>query len=342
MRKSVAILFTAAAALGVTSLASAQQRLPRECRQEIKQLCGSDRSKIRECLRDKASELSSTCQSELRERMQARRGDRRAPTQSAVITPDTAIMFGTHTRQQIDFYSAKGEAADDGNAPVILFVHGGGWAMGDRAQAVHAKPAHYTANGVAFASTGYRLVPEVSVEEQAADIASAIAALRGQADALGLDPDRIVLMGHSAGAHLAALVATDPHYAGEDMAAIKGVVLLDGAGYDLAKRMAENLDISSSLYRNAFGTDPARQSALSPLTHVGAPDAPDWMILFVANREQSRAQSEALTLALREAGAKAEALPIENTDHRRLNTELGTPGDPATVLVDEFLVQLRD
>ncbi|NVE94659.1 alpha/beta hydrolase [Altererythrobacter lutimaris] len=340
MRITATILLAATAALGLSAVASAQQRLPRECRQEIRQLCGSDRSQIRECLREKASELSETCRSELRERMGSRRGDRRAPAQSSAIAPDTAIMFGAHSRQQIDFYSANGEAADNGEAPVILFVHGGGWAVGDRAQAVHAKPAHFTTNGIAFASTGYRLVPEVTVEEQAADIASALAALRGQAETLGIDPDRVILMGHSAGAHLAALVATDPQYAGADMAAVKGVVLLDGAGYDVVNRMEDAADRSALLYSNAFGDDPARQAALSPITHTDAPNAPAWQILFVGNRAESRAQSEALALALREAGAEAEAVPIADSDHRKLNVELGKPGDPATALVDAFLESL--
>ncbi|XUU59426.1 alpha/beta hydrolase [Erythrobacter sp. HA6-11] len=340
MRITATFLLAATAALGLSAVASAQQRLPRECRQEIRELCGGDRSQMRECLRERASELSETCRSELRERMGARRGDRRAPAQSSTIAPDTAVMFGAHSRQQIDFYSAKGAAADSGDAPVILFVHGGGWAMGDRAQAVHAKPAHFTANGIAFASTGYRLVPEVTVEQQAADIASALAALRGQAETLGIDPDRVILMGHSAGAHLAALVATDPQYAGDDMAAVKGVVLLDGAGYDVVNRMATTSERGNKLYDNAFGDDPARQAALSPITHTNAPNAPAWQILFVAERNQSRAQSEALALALREAGAKADAVAVANTDHRKLNVDLGKLGDPATALVDAFLAGL--
>ena len=338
MRITTTILLAAAAALGLSAVASAQQRLPRECRQEIRQLCGNDRSQIRECLREKASELSETCRSQLRDRAQARRGGERGQQRTSA-SPDSAIMFGAHSRQQIDFY---GPANADHNdpAPVILFVHGGGWAYGDRAQAVHAKPAHFTAKGYAFASTGYRLVPEVTVEEQAADIAAAIAALRGQASTLNIDPDRIILIGHSAGAHLAALVATDPQYAGEDMVAVRGVVLLDGAGYDVVNRMNGSRALGDQLYTDAFGTDPSRQAALSPITHVSAPDAPNWLVLFVAERGQSKSQSEALTLALREAGAQAEAVAIANTDHRRLNVELGTEGDPATVLVDEFLASL--
>ena len=73
-------------------------------------------------------------------------------------------------------------------------------------------------------------MPQATVESQTADVSSAIAWLRANAASQGLDPNRIVLMGHSAGAHLAALVGTNPHYlqaAGVPLGAIRGVVLLD-------------------------------------------------------------------------------------------------------------------
>ena len=93
-----------------------------------------------------------------------------------------------------------------------MFVHGGGWSIGDKRTGAGVKAAHFTAQGWAFASVNYRLVPGATVEQQANDIASAIAFARIHAAENGLDPDRIVVMGHSAGAHLAALVGTDPRY----------------------------------------------------------------------------------------------------------------------------------
>ncbi len=326
-----------AASLAAVGMAQAQQRLPRECRQEIRALCGSDRSQIRSCLREKHSELSESCAGELRERMQQRRaGQEGRPTRLPPQKFDL-ITYGDHLKQAVDYYRANNV---DSAPPLVLFVHGGGWTIGDRTRTAHAKPDHFTANGYAFASTGYRLLPEAPVEDQARDVALAIRTLRAQADELGFDANRIVLMGHSAGAHLAALVSTDPAYAGEDMAAIRGVVLLDGAGYDVPANMARGDVQLPRLYKRVFGSDPARQAALSPITHVGAPDAADWLILHVANRRQSRDQSEALGAKLRDAGVKAEVVAVENTDHGRMNRELGKGGDAATAAVDGFLNRL--
>ncbi|XUM24396.1 alpha/beta hydrolase fold domain-containing protein [Bradyrhizobium oligotrophicum S58] len=83
-----------------------------------------------------------------------------------------------------------------------MFVHGGGWKRGDKRNATGAaKIEHLLAQGYAFALIDYRLVPAATVEQQAADVAAAVAWLRKNAGRLGIDPSRLVLMGHSAGAH---------------------------------------------------------------------------------------------------------------------------------------------
>ena len=338
MRK--AIIAATLAALGITTIASAQNRLPRECRQEIVKLCGTDRSQIRGCLREKLSELSETCQTELRSRFQARRNSRGAET-SMPATPrpaSTTISYGDHQRQAIDYYAPVLGQTIAGKPALILFIHGGGWSFGSKERTVQQKPRHFTQRGYAFASTGYRLMPDHPVEQQAEDIGAAIKAIRAQADALGFDADRIVLMGHSAGAHLAALVSTDPQYAGDAFGAIKGVVLLDGAGYDIAKNMSMATGPAAGLYSRVFGDDEARKTALSPVTHAGGPDAPNWLILHVANRKRSQVQSETLGKALSDAGAKATVTAIPNTDHGRMNREIGTSENDATTLaIDAFL-----
>lgn len=333
-------------ALGITG-AYPQNRIPAECRQEIQRLCGGNRGELRQCLRERASELSQTCRATLIERMRARggaagagRGAQRRPGAAAVAapTPNPAeeVRYGAHTRQAVDFFPARG-AAQGPRPPLILFIHGGGWSFGNRHQSLQSKPAHFTGRGFAFGSIGYRVLPDAPVEEQARDAASAIAAMRAQSVRLGFDPDRIVLMGHSAGAHLAALVATDTSYAGRDFAAIRGVLLLDGAGYDIARQMASGGPVTGRMYDAAFGNDPARQRALSPMSHAAAPNAPSWLILHDGNRAASGEQSRALGAALIRAGAAAEVVAVADTDHGRLNRELGTQGDVATAAVDAFL-----
>jgi len=346
----------AAAVLAVPILAQQREgaRLAPECREEIMVLCGSDRTQIRSCLREKYAQLSESCASALRERMQAAGGAREGATArrggamgaggaaagpgafaSAAIS--STVAYGDHERQRVDLYTSDAVA---NKAPLVVFIHGGGWRVGNRAL-VQAKPAHFNAAGYVFASAGYRLLPDSPVEQQAADIGAAIKALRREAKAGGYDPDRIVLMGHSAGAHLAALVATDPTYAGEAFGAIRGVVLLDGAGYDVASQMRRSDNELPGLYAEAFGTDPARQKALSPMTHVGGKDAPHWLALYVAERPGSRMQSDALMAALAKAGASSQATAITGTDHGRMNRDLGTDAGAAqTQAVDVFLKQV--
>jgi len=344
-------LLAAAAALVLAAPILAQQRgaarLPAECRAEIVQLCGTDRAQMRTCLREKAADLTEPCRAALRERIMARRGGQdgtlRRQAQGAGIgafasaRPDSTVVYGPHPRQQVDVFTPADAVGDAG---LVVFVHGGGWSMGSH-KLVQAKPAHFKERGFVFASAGYRVLPDAPVETQAADLGAALRALRGQAESGGFDPGRIVLIGHSAGAHLAALVASDPQYAGEAFDAIRGVVLLDGAGYDVAAAVARPSMELPTLYRDVFGEDPARHRALSPITHAGGRDAPHWLALHVAGREASTAQSEALVAALRKAGRDAASVAIAGTDHGRMNRELGTPAGAAqTEAVDAFLARV--
>src|SRR6185295_12265543 len=145
------------------------------------------------------------------------------------------IAYGGDARQRLDFTPAAGQSG----APLVLFIHGGAWSLGDKAMAGHMA-AHFHERGYAFASVDYRLVPDADPHQQAEDVAAAISRLIADAPRLGIDRARVMIMGHSAGAHLAALVGTDPSYLAAHhlpISAIGGVVLLDGAGYDVAAQM---------------------------------------------------------------------------------------------------------
>lgn len=321
------------------------QNPARACIADAQRLCSDalgNRDAVRQCMRDKRQQLSPDCRAAIKQRMEQKAGQPNgAPGRSAA--GGTEISYGSDPDQRFDFYPATGVNGRSGeNAPLIVFLHGGGWSIGDKAQAAHAKPAHYTANGVAFASVNYRLVPKATVEQQAADIAAAIALIRAEAKEFGVDPDRIALMGHSAGAHLAALVATDPRYltkAGVPIAAVHAVVLLDGAGYDVQRQMAGQNAIAKRFYGPAFGNDPARQTALSPITHAGAPNAAAFLLIHAGSRAASREQAVALAARLRAAGTEAVVAAMPEHNHMTLNRELGVAGDPATVAVDSFLTR---
>ncbi|MEO7814227.1 MAG: alpha/beta hydrolase [Sphingomicrobium sp.] len=316
--------------LGGVAVAQQRERLPAECRQEIFELCRGAEGGFRSCIRSALPKLSDNCRTAIGERGAA------APPPAGT----RELAYGADPKQRLDLLVP----ANARPAPLILFVHGGGWSIGDKRSGAGVKAAHFTAQGWAFASTNYRLVPTATVEQQAADIASAIAFARAHAAEQGLDPDRIVIMGHSAGAHLAALVGTDPRYlkaAGVPMRSVRGVVLLDGAGYAIADQMARPGNPVSAMYDAAFGPTKTRQNALSPTLHAAAPNVAYWLILPIDRRDDSKAQSEALAAALRPAGATTVVIPVPGESHATLNKGLGEEGDFATAKVDQFLATIR-
>lgn len=273
-----------------------------------------------------------------RERI-AERMAARSQASPAAATPQT-LSYGSNPLQVLDFYRAQGTAKP---APLVLFVHGGGWKRGSKNNAAGGwKQVHYPASGYAYASINYRLVPDATVEQQAADVAAALAHLLTRADALGIDRTRVVLMGHSAGAHLVALVGTDERYlrgAGLSFADLDGVIPIDGAAYDVPAQMQDGPKIMQDTYAQAFGTDPARQRALSPTLQAAAPNAPAFLIPHVQRADGIR-QSEALAAALRSAGARAETASFEGTGlrgHGEINRSMGDPAYAATPVVDAWL-----
>lgn len=332
------------ALVAVACNAQRGERLSKPCRQEVVKLCGMDRAKIRECLAEKNQQLSESCYAELRERVQAKMGDAERSANPKLEQQHVALgaveySYGSDPLQKLDFYSAK----TDGPAPLIIFVHGGGWKRGDKRNATGAdKVKHYAGLGYHLASINYRLVPGGTVEQQAADVAASIDYLLDNASKLGVDKRRVVLMGHSAGAHLSALVGTDPQYlraVGLDLNALSGVVPLDGAAYDVGQQMVDGNRIMQDTYKQAFGTDPARQKALSPYYQAGSPNAPSFLILHV-DRDDGKRQSEALAAALRDAGTKVQLNAFEGKGlkgHADINRRLGDPAYPATPVVDAWL-----
>lgn len=263
------------------------------------------------------------------------------PAAPAAFAPKRNLAYGAAPQQKLDYYPPT--VFTRSAPPLIVFVHGGGWEHGSKDNATgDAKIRHFPAKGYAFATIDYRLVPGATVEQQAQDVVSALAWLVAHARDLHFDPNRMVLMGHSAGAHLAALVATDPRYMhGRDLMLdqLRGVVLLDGAAYDVPAQMAEAGRFMRPIYTEAFGTDPARQRALSPIAHTKGPNVLSFLILHV-QREDGTRQSEALAKALRAEGSKVTVQGFEGRGlrgHVAMNRQLGEADYPATAAVDRWL-----
>jgi arylformamidase len=284
--------------------------------------------RLRERLRDRMRERQQSGQVMQRGGSEARRGQ--------------TIAYGSDALQNLIFHHAW---SSHGPAPLILFVHGGGWSKGSNDNATgRYKADHYNGQGYAFASINYRLVPNVTVEQQAADVALSLKALIDRADTLGIDRRNIVLMGHSAGAHLVALVATDEQYlrsAGLTFADVAGVIPIDGACYDVPTQMTDGPKIMHKTYVAAFGTDAARQRALSPTLNAAAPNVGRFMIPYV-QRDDGVRQSTALADALRAAGNRVELAGFEGKGlmgHMEINRKLGDPSYPATGAIDYWLLE---
>lgn len=241
----------------------------------------------------------------------------------------------------LDVYApASGE-----NLPVVVWIHGGAWRIGDKAR-VEQKPKTFNDKGFVFVSINYRLHPAADYKGQGGDVAGAIRWVCDHAKEFGAAPDQIFLMGHSAGAHLAALVATDQRYLagkGLKLKTIKGVILLDGAGYDIPRQIElAALPRLKQIYLTVFSEDAAKQKDASPITHVAkGKGIPPFLILHVASRRDGKIQSEELGKKLTDAGVSAQVIAAEDKTHATINREIGNAGDVPTKHIFVFLGQRK-
>lgn len=255
------------------------------------------------------------------------------------IPYDTSIVIGKHFKS-LDLYAP----VSGKNHPIVIWVHGGGWKIGDK-RGVNSKPQAFTQHGYLLVSVNYRLHPQATYDQQAQDIAEAIHWVREHAKEYGGNPHEIFLMGHSAGAHLVALVSTNPVYLKAEslsLKTIKGTILLDGAGYDISERITTAGPTAKKLYKSIFGTDEKTWKAASPITYIRKKQAiPPFLILHVADRADSKRQSESLAKKLNSQGISAKVIPAQGKTHLTINREIGLSEDVPTQNIFEFLKNVR-
>ena len=258
------------------------------------------------------------------------------PAAGPRIHRDIAYAEPKNARQTLDVYAPS----EGRNHPVVIWIHGGGWRRGDKANVQH-KPRAFVERGFVFVSTNYRFVPDITVSEMTGDVARASRWVHDHAREYGGDPDSLFIMGHSAGAHLAALVCTDERYLkaeGLSLAHIKGCVPIDVGAYDVPKRIKESRSAPPARFQEIFGESDEQHRNLSPATHVASgKHIPSFLILHVAARPETRSQSHAFADRLMEAGVRAEVLACPGKTHGTINTELGLAQDQPTQAVFEFL-----
>ena len=278
--------------------------------------------------------------SSLRERLmqRAQSGLDAEDTAPATVPPGVRVIrdvaYGGDPAQRFDVYLPAGGTA---RAPVIFMVHGGGWRRGDKAMAsvVQNKVARWVPRGFVLISTNYRMLPGTQPIEQARDVARALAFAQGRAAGWGADRDCFILMGHSAGAHLVALISAEPSLA-FDQGALPwlGTVSLDSAALNVVAIMQGP---HLPLYDAAFGSDPAYWRAASPLQQLKTRGAP-FLAVCSTQRRESCPQSRNFADKANGLHMRAQVLG-EDLTHRHINEDLGLPG-AYTRQVEDFMATL--
>jgi acetyl esterase/lipase len=200
---------------------------------------------------------------------------------------------------------------------------------------VAAKVAHWLPGGRAVASIGYRRLPDAEPLEQAHDVGRGLAFLQRHLAELGLQSRDAVLVGHSSGAHLVALLAADMRSAATDgVEPWLGSILIDSAALDVVNLMSGP---HLPLHDRAFGTSTAAWELASPLHRLDGPPAPV-LLIHSSRRPFAGEQAQAFAAAVIEHGGQSEVLTLD-LSHVALNAELGRDAD-YTARVDAFIETL--
>ncbi len=252
-----------------------------------------------------------------------------------------------HERHVLDVYAPK----DAKNLPVVFWIHGGGWAAGDKSD-VKLKPQWFMERGFVFVAMNYRLLPTVDMGTLARDVAKAYGWTHKHIAEYGGDPKRVLVGGHSAGAQLAALICTDDRYLkaeGATFGDLIGCVPVDGDTYDVpaiietaeTRLRVHHLPPRVNGHREKFGGTSEKHIDFSAVTHVAkGKGIPPFLLLHVASHPDTSAQAQRLGNVLKEAGVSVKIFGAKDTSHVKLNDDLGLPNDPATGALLKFVEEV--
>lgn len=233
------------------------------------------------------------------------------------------VAYGEHRKQRLDLYLPAQKPAA---APVLIFLHGGGFREGDRAHYGYvARP--FAARGIVTVVASYRLTPDgFTYPAQVEDSRRLVAWVHRHIREHGGDPNRIYVSGHSAGAILAASVAMKTDWTAtlqlpKDV--IKGAIPVS-ATYDLRT-------LSSV---NNYVPDATQRAEASPLLNV---ETPPPTIVAVGSPEPYVEGSKALVDRIQERGARAQLIVLDGLDHAQTVATLGESGNPLVTAMLEMI-----
>ncbi len=248
----------------------------------------------------------------------------------AVAQTPVEYAYGPDPLQRFDLY----QPANAQDAPIFVMLHGGGWRFGDKAntRVWRVKVGHWVPQGALVISVNTRLMPTADPIDQTRDLGRALAMIQQNAVNWGGDPDKIILMGHSAGAHVAALLATrNDIRQTAGLHPLAGTILLDSASLDVQMMMHGD---PTRLHRNAFGNDPAFWQAASPATHVSRNEGP-FLIICSAQRATACPNARSFGAAATARGNSVTIMPVA-LSHMDINARLGEPNS-YTAAIDNWI-----
>jgi len=253
------------------------------------------------------------------------------------VTRNVPYVAGGHERQVLDIHAAPGAR----NAPVVFWIHGGGWQTGDKSN-VHQKPSAFVGKGFVFVSTNYRLLPQVDMGTINQDLAKSLRWVHDNIARYGGDPRRVIVGGHSAGAQLAALLCTDDRLLkaeGVPFSVLKGCIPVDGDTYDVpaivangeSRRRLHGQPEPKFGHRAKFGGTEALHREYSAATHVARDKGiPPFFVLHTTENPDTVAQAFRLGAVLRQAGVPVKVYGARETTHTSVNAAIGVPDHPVT------------
>jgi acetyl esterase/lipase len=220
--------------------------------------------------------------------------------------------------------------------PVVIYVHGGGFAIGDKANNMSNKQNLFSSLGYILISVNYRLSPStistdpnrIVFPTHSSDVADAIKWIYDNISNYGGNKNKIVLLGHSAGAQLVSLAGTSSQFLPARNIAlniIKGVASIDTEGYNFVARCNENNDV----YLNAFGNTNINWTTASPINNLTI--GTQYPKFFIAKRGTPNriSYSDDFISALQTVGVIVSQVTANQYDHEGINDALGAAGETA-------------
>ncbi|WP_395443873.1 alpha/beta hydrolase [Caulobacter sp. UC70_42] len=279
-----------------------------------------------------AAQLGLGMGGQLRQRLMEKKAEEERPIDLQAILPGArkrTDAYGTDAAQRLDVYIPPGAR----NAPILVMVHGGAWMIGDKANtgSVENKLRHWLTRGWIVVSVNYRMLPDAMAYEQAQDVAEAVQWVQGYAEDWGGDPSKVILMGHSAGAHLVALISARPDMVGKAWA---GTVVLDSAAMQVSATMAGR---HPRFYDEAFGADPAYWAKASPMDQWTPRAVPMMLVCSTRRPDEPCDDARRFQAKARAAGRDMPVLP-QNLTHADVNRTLGSPS-AYTDAVDAYIAE---